>query len=174
MTKKRSAPERILSLLLAIWMLAFVPSLYADSLSQSYSTISPGQAGGGGEFVHGQKEGKILIRLLMFGAIPQQGIHYVPEGTDLLFAILYAGGYTETSKLNGITIRRRNQKAIVDVDLEDMIQEGQAVPKLADGDIITIPYNWRRDISTITLITGFVSSMTAFTLSVIALTRKNN
>ena len=65
----------------------------------------------------------------------------MPEGTDLLFAILYAGGYTENSKLNGISIRRRNVKDLIEVDLEDLIEDGKVIPKLLDGDIITIPYN---------------------------------
>jgi hypothetical protein len=174
MKKSRTRFANVWCLLLAVWTFVFAPFARAESLSQEYSTISPIMGSGGGEFVHGQKEGKILIRTLVFGAVPVQGIHFVPEGTDLLFGILYAGGYTDTSKLNGITIRRRNVKDIINVDLEDLIQSGQAVPKLSDGDIITVPFNWRRDISTITLITGFVSSMTAFTLSIIALTRNNN
>ncbi|RAV23900.1 hypothetical protein DQE84_18485, partial [Staphylococcus warneri] len=81
---------------------------------------------------------------LIFGSVPVQGIHYMPEGTDLLFAILYAGGYGEMSSLNGITIRRRNQRALIEVDLEDLIEDGRPIPKLADGDIISVPFNWRK------------------------------
>jgi hypothetical protein len=147
------------------------PSARAESLGDNFSNISPALGPGGGEYVHGQKQGKILIRVLVFGSVGSQGIHYVPEGTDLLFAILYAGGYTDSSKLSGITIRRKNVKDVIDVDLEDLIADGKEVPKLIDGDVITVPYNWRRDITTITMITSFISSMTAFTLSVIALTR---
>jgi hypothetical protein len=143
----------------------------AEAVDETYSRISPERGGSGGEYIHGQKSGKLLVRTLLIGAIPQQGIHYMPEGTDLLFAILYAGGYAENSKLNGISIRRRTVKDLIEVDLEDLIEEGKDIPKLLDGDIVTIPYNWRRDIGTITLITGFISSMTAFTLSIIALTR---
>jgi hypothetical protein len=171
MTKTQFALHRVLCLLTALWFLFFVPAIYADSMSQAYSTTTPGFVGGGGEFVHGQNSGKILIRVLIFGSVPQQGIHYVPENTDLLFGLLYAGGYTQTSSLNGITIRRRNVRDLMEVDLEDIIEDGKPVPKLLDGDVLTVPYNWRRDIDTITLVTGFVSSMTAFTLSIIALTR---
>lgn len=150
------------------------PPARAESVSENFSTISPLQGSGGGEYIHGQKSGKILMRLLLFGAVPAQGIHYVPEGTDLLFAILYAGGYTDSSKLSSVTIRRKNVKDIIDIDLEDLIEDGRPIPVLLDGDIITIPYNWRRDISTITLITSFISSMTAFTLSLVALTRSRD
>lgn len=171
MNRTSLALHRSLCLLSALWFLLVVPSVNADSLNQAFSTTTPGFVGGGGEFVHGQNSGKILIRVLVFGSVPNQGIHYVPENTDLLFGLLYAGGYQQTSSLNGITIRRRNVKDLMEIDLEDIIEEGKPVPKLLDGDVITIPYNWRRDIDTITLVTGFVSSMTAFTLSIIALTR---
>lgn len=144
----------------------------AEAVSESFSTISPIQGGGGGEFVHGQKQGKLLMRVLIFGSVPVQGIHFVPEGTDLLFAVLYAGGYTDASKLDNVSIRRKNVRNLIEVDLEDLIEEGRSIPILLDGDIVTVPFNWRRDINTITLITSFVSSMTAFTLSLVALIRK--
>ena len=164
-------PKPIVLLVLLAFFVSIVPvKARAEAMADSYSSISP-NLGGSGEFVHGQKQGKILVRVLMFGSVPQQGIHFVPEGTDLLFAILYAGGYGDNSKLNGITIRRRNVKALLEVDLEDLVEEGREIPRLYDGDIVTVPFNWRRDISTITLVTGFISSMTAFTLALIALTR---
>lgn len=146
-------------------------TIHAESIDDKFAQISPTQTPGVGEFVHGQGYGKILIRVLVFGSVPQQGVHYVPEGTDLLFSILYAGGYTNTSKLNGITIRRRGQKELIEVDLQDQLEDGDKVPKLQDGDIVRVPYNWRRDIDTISLITGFLAAMTGFTLSLVALSR---
>jgi len=146
-------------------------SVNAESVEDKFAQISPTQNPGLGEFVHGQGYGKILIRVLMFGAIPQQGVHYVPEGTDLLFSILYAGGYTDATKLNGITIRRRGQKDLMEVDLKDAMEDGEKIPRLQDGDIVNVPYNWRRDISTISIITGFMTAMTGFTLSLIALSK---
>lgn len=138
-----------------------------------YTHISPSRASGGtGEYVHGTNQGKLLIRVLMLGAVANQGIHYYPEQTNLLDAILYTGGMGETSKLNDINIRRKNVADLIEVDLEDIIEDGDAVPTLEDGDVVTVPWNWRRDISTITLITGFVSSITAFTLSMIAIASK--
>jgi hypothetical protein len=143
----------------------------AESIDDKFAQISPTQQPGVGEFVHGQGYGKILIRVLVFGSIAQQGVHYVPEGTDLLFAVLYAGGYSETSKLNGITIRRRGQQELITVDLQDAINDGEKIPKLQDGDVVTVPFNWRRDIQTISLVTGFLAALTGFTISLIALSR---
>lgn len=145
--------------------------LRAESVEDKFAQISPTHQPGSGEYIHGQGYGKILIRVLMFGAVPQQGVHYVPEGTDLLFSILYAGGYGDNSKLNGITIRRRGQEDLIDVDLQDLMKDGGRIPKLQDGDIVRVPFSWRRDIQTITLITGFMAAMTGFTLSLIALSK---
>ncbi len=142
-----------------------------EAIDDKNTQIVPSHAPGSGEFIHGQGYGKILVRILMFGAVPQQGVHYVPEGTDLLFGILYAGGYGESTKLNGIQIRRRGQKDLVMVNLEDLIADGDKIPKLVDGDVVTVPYNWRKDVQTVGLVTGFLTAMTGFTLSLIALSK---
>ena len=121
--------------------------------------------------IHGAKTGKPLIRILMFGAIPAQGIHFVPEGTDLLFAILYAGGYTDRSKLNGISIRRRGLERVLEVDLEDSLAAGDVIPKLRDGDIVNVPYNWRKSFEEFQFITNLVFSLSTFILSIVAVTK---
>lgn len=163
--------NKITSFLLIFVMLFGSIPASAESVDDKFTQISPTHTPGAGEFVHGQGYGKILVRLMMFGAISQQGVHYVPEGTDLLFAILYAGGYSDNTKLDGITIRRRGQEELISVDLEELMQEGAKIPKMMDGDIVTIPYNWRRDISTISIITGFIAAMTGFTISLISLSK---
>lgn len=165
-------PQKLLCLvLIGSFIFNFPSKTLAEATSEQFSSVTPLHMGGGGEFVHGQRQGKLLIRVLMLGAIPQQGIHYVPEGTDVLFSILYSGGYQDTSRLNGIYIRRKNVRDLIDIPLEDLIADGSEVPKLMDGDIVTVPFNWRRDVATISLVTGFLSSMTAFTLSIIALAK---
>lgn len=144
---------------------------FGEAIDDKNTQIVPTQNLGGGEFIHGQGYGKILVRILMFGAVPQQGVHYVPEGTDLLFGVLYAGGYSDSTKLNGISIRRRGQKELIYVNLQDLVEDGEKIPKLQDGDIVNIPYNWRRDMTTIGLLTGFLTAMTGFTISLIALSK---
>ena len=143
--------------------------LRGESVDDKFTQIVPTHSPGSGEYVHGQGYGKILIRVMIFGAVPQQGVHYVPEGTDLLFGIVYAGGYGDYTKLNGIQIRRRGRKDLMNVDLQDLIEDGDKIPKLADGDVVTVPYNWMKDFSTFSVVMGFVTSMTGFTLALIAL-----
>ncbi|MCB0403729.1 MAG: hypothetical protein KDD51_03020 [Bdellovibrionales bacterium] len=138
----------------------------------AFTYIAPNeQVAGSGEFVHGAGRGKLLVRVLMLGSIDQQGIHYFPENTNLLDAVLLAGGIDDTSKLNGITIRRKGKQELIDVALEDLLEDGEAIPFLVDGDVVNIPWNWRKDIGNITLVTGFISSITAFTLAMIALAK---
>lgn len=163
--------QKLITLLLVFSLTVPAPFARAESVDEEFTHISPKHSPGGGEYVHGQGYGKILIRLLMSGAIPQQGIHYVPEGTDLLFAILYAGGHGDQTKLSDITIRRRGMPEMIHVDLESLIEEGGAIPKLKDGDIIHVPFNWRRDYQEVMFFTGIFSSLTALILSVGVLTR---
>jgi hypothetical protein len=122
-------------------------------------------------FVHGKGYGKVLMRILLFGSIPKQGVHYMPEGTDLLFGILYAGGYGEESKLNGITIRRRKVGELMEIDLEDVIASGEEIPKLQDGDIINVPFNWRKTYQEITFFTGLITAVSTLIISIVALRR---
>jgi len=145
-----------------------------EAVDDKFSQISPRHNPGAGEFVHGQGYGKILVRLTIFGAVKEQGVHYVPEGTDLVFALVYAGGYTDQSKLDRISIRRRNLREPLYADLDEIMSEGNPVPKLQDGDVITVPFNWKKDLATMLTVTGFVTSVTGFVVSVIALTKKSN
>lgn len=163
--------KKITASLLVLSLLLPTVRLSAEAIDDKYTQITPTHSPGSGEFVHGQGYGKILVRVMLLGAVPSQGVHYVPEGTDLLFAIIYAGGYGEMTKLNGISIRRRTSRELIEVDLEDLIEDGKPIPKLIDGDVVQIPFNWRKDINTISLITGFITAMTGFTLSLVALAK---
>ena len=160
--------------LVLICALLLSSTVRGEAVSDKSSAISPKHVPGAGEFVHGQGYGKLLMRVLVFGAIPVQGIHYVPEGTDLIFAIMYAGGYGDFSSLNGITIRRRGVEDQIDVALEDLIEDGEPIPKLTDGDIVTVPFNWKKDLQTILTVTGFIASITGLTVALLALTKKDN
>ncbi len=163
--------KKIVTLCLVLSLTLSIGGVRAESIDDKFTQIPPNHSPGAGEFVHGTGYGKLLMRVMLFGSVSQQGIHYFPEGTDLLFAMLYAGGYTDNTKLNGIQIRRRNVKDLIAVNLEDLIADGEKVPKLFDGDVVSVPYNWRRDMLTITVFTGFITAMTGFALSMIALSK---
>ena len=135
--------HKAISVCLIFCLLSCSLRLPAESVDDKFTEATPNQTGDAGEYFHGKSYGKILIRVLMFGSVPKQGVHYVPEGTDLLFAILYAGGYGESSKLNGITIRRKNVSSVIRVNLEDLVDDGKPIPKLLDGDAVTVPWSWR-------------------------------
>jgi hypothetical protein len=147
------------------------PMAHAESVDDRFTHISPKYSPGGGEFVHGQGYGKLLMRVMIFGATPQQGIHYFPEGTDLLFAILYSGGYSDQTRLNGITLRRQGVPELMEVNLEDLIEDGMGVPKLADGDIINVPYSWRRDYQQFTLLSQVFTGLSTLLLAFVAIRR---
>lgn len=153
-------------------LLAYFPSVTAfaepNSKKMGYATEQSAQDG---QFIHPGKPGQLLIRVHMLGSLTQQGIHYFPEGTDILDALLYAGGVMDTTKIDSIQIRRNGVKDIVEMDLTEIIEDGREIPKVNDGDIVNVPFNWRRDISTISLIAGFLTAATGFIVSVIALNK---
>lgn len=147
--------------LCVIWATLFCSlTLRAESVDDQFTEISPSFKVGTGEFVHGQSYGKLLMRILILGAVPQQGIHYMPEGTDLMFGIIYAGGKADYTKMSSITIRRRGQKELLDIDLENLITDGKSIPKLVDGDIVDVGYNWRKGAQDIIFWTGLFTTLT--------------
>lgn len=163
--------KKLMCLCVVISLTLPTNGILGESLDDKFTQIPPNHTPGAGEFIHGAGYGKLLMRVNMYGLIPQQGVHYFPEGTDLMFAITYAGGYSDMSKLNGIKIRRRNVKELINVDLEDLIEDGEKIPKILDGDVISVPFNWRRDMQNFFTITGFITSITGFALAMIALTK---
>jgi hypothetical protein len=159
--------------LVASLMLSGRYAVAIDALDDSFTQISPNNASAyeKDEFFHGVRHGKILMRVLLLGAIQHPGVHYFAEGTDLLFACTYAGGTTEFSKPSAITIRRRGVKNLIEVDLEELIQEGAPIPKLLDGDLIQVPFNWKRDYATLTFYIGVFTTMTSLMLVILSFTR---
>lgn len=149
-------------------------TVHAEAVSDKASAISPKHIPGAGEFVHGQGYGKLLMRILVLGAVPVQGIHYVPEGTDVLFALLYAGGKGDFARFDGVTIRRRGEKDLMDVDLDELIEDGSPIPKLVDGDVVTVPFNWKKDLQSVLTVTGLVASITSLALAILALKRSSS
>ncbi len=160
--------KRFVSLLIIAVFALQTPVLHAESIDDKFS----GPQGDVG-FIHGKGYGKVLMRILIFGAIPHQGVHYMPEGTDLLFGILYAGGYSDETKLNGINIRRRKVAELIEIDLEDVIADGREIPKLQDGDIVSIPFNWRKSYQEISFFVGLISAVSSLIISIVALSRTN-
>ncbi len=163
--------KKILTLCVVLSLTLSTHGIRAESMDDKFTQIPPNHSPGAGEYVHGVGYGKLLMRVMLFGAVGQQGVHYFPEGTDLMFAIIYSGGVSEVAKMNGIKIHRRNIKELINVDLEDLLAEGEKVPKLMDGDVVSVSYNWRRDMATLSTFTGFIAGMTGFALAMIALTK---
>ncbi len=161
--------KQLFTCTLSLCLILAPMAAYAEAVDDKFTQISPQSRGGGDEQIHGAGYGKILMRVMVFGAVPRQGIHYFPEGTDLLFALLYAGGYQDTTKLNGITIRRRNAKELINIDLEDLVADGLPIPKLVDGDVVTIPFNWRKGYQEVLFYTSVISTIGTLLIGVAAI-----
>jgi hypothetical protein len=52
--------------------------------------------------------------------------------------------------------------------LEELIEEGKPVPKLLDGDITNIPFNWRRNSQDVAFWVSLGSSIASIALTITA------
>lgn len=162
--------KRPICVVLVTLLLCHGTLLRGEAVDDKFTQISPQSKTDGA--IHGAGYGKILMRVMMFGAVPSQGVHYMPEGTDLLFAILYAGGYNESTKLSAISIRRRNVKNLIEVDLEQLMENGDSIPKLLDGDVVNVPFNWRKNYQDLLFYTTVFTTLGTLALGIAAIVRK--
>lgn len=143
------------------------------------------QAGEGGrqkgsEFISGYYPGAVLIPVTITGAVPRNGLHYIPTRTNLLKLIALAGGIkAEGGNLSQVTIRRVNgddakenlKEEIIKVDLEKILEtSGSRGPILQQLDMVDIPHRQPVIGNNTTLILGFVSSLLGIVVSAIVLT----
>lgn len=108
---------------------------------------------------------KFQIVVHIWGEVNKPGQYFVPDGTNVLELISFAGGPTEYSKLSNVKLTREyftsdtlqtknnlNQKILVrktliSIDLKKYLtkDESEAIPMLRPGDVIKIDKNlWSR------------------------------
>jgi len=161
-------PIKILLISLAL-LFAPLTAHSAKKPKTKYGYVTPSDAKASA-IADATRSGKLMMRVTLMGAV-SQGIHYFPEDSDLLAALMYVGGYTEEADLDDIAIRRKGQKELIYVDLEALVEDGDPIPKLKDGDIVTVDWNWKKDLELYYTVTSFVTSITAFTLALVAVSR---
>jgi protein involved in polysaccharide export with SLBB domain len=83
----------------------------------------------------------------ILGQVEKPGIYEIPEGThtNIIEAILMAGGYTRTAAQNSVTVKRMvdGKLTTIKVRAGDMAQEADLVPfEVLPGDIIKVNESW--------------------------------
>lgn len=91
------------------------------------------------------KEDELLIPVNILGYVNKPGQYMVPNETDLISLVAFAGGFREDAKLTGLKILRgiaRNGKSnSVKIDLRKYFETGNRalIPRLNPDDTVLVP-----------------------------------
>jgi hypothetical protein len=131
----------------------------------------------GHDYISGAQAGDVLIKVNLWGAVHQPGIHSIPAKTDLLTLLSYAGGPTDKAILDEVTIKRDlgSSRKLIRVDMEALVKgSSHHHIDLAPNDVIVVP---AKDplISQDTLaVVGLSSLILSTILTAILIDRNNN
>jgi polysaccharide export outer membrane protein len=122
----------------AIVLIALFPivSLFSQKSSQNFSTDRAAQ------YYLGTSD-ELLIPVNIWGFVQKPGQYMVPDNTDLIALLSFAGGPTENAKLNHIRIIRNDPKignVVYHIDVKRFIEtaDERLIPNLRPGDTIIV------------------------------------
>lgn len=86
---------------------------------------------------------QLLIPVNVWGFVPRPGQYYVPNKTDLISLLSYAGGPTEDAKVSNIKIVRTDPQAgrmVIPVDVKKYLNtaDERLIPQLKPGDTVIV------------------------------------
>jgi len=88
-------------------------------------------------------EGRLLMKVNVWGEVNRPGIYEVPDQTDLVSLVSAAGGPTDAAKLSKVKLVRNHfqKKQIFKIDLKKYMEDGNHndIPKIYPGDTVVIP-----------------------------------
>ncbi len=94
------------------------------------------------QYYLGSKD-ELLIPINVWGFVQKPGQYLVPDNTDLITLLSYAGGPTENAKISHIRVIRNDRKmgnVVYKVDVKKYIETGddRLIPILKPGDSIIV------------------------------------
>jgi hypothetical protein len=108
--------------------------------------------------IPGGSEAELVINVHIWGQVFRPGRYLVPDGTDLVGLISYAGGPTTGAKLQDVQLLRAQsaQGDVRRIDLKHFLKSGDPslIPNLEPGDIVVVPTSRSH---TLLSLTGVVS-----------------
>ena len=131
---KSRISNRILAVFVAL--LCVTPALRAEEsvVSQGSSPayyISPGY------------ESRLQITVHIWGEVHKPGLYVVPDNTDLVTLLSYAGGPTKNARVSSVKLIRttENGDEVEEIDIKDYISHGNpaATMVLQPGDTVVVP-----------------------------------
>lgn len=94
------------------------------------------------QYYLGSKD-ELLIPVNVWGFVQKPGQYLIPDNTDLVTLLSYAGGPTENAKISHIRVIRNDRKmgnVVYKVDVKKFIETGddRLIPVLKPGDTIIV------------------------------------
>ena len=94
------------------------------------------------QYYLGSKD-ELLIPVNVWGFVQKPGQYLVPDNTDLITLLSYAGGPSENAKISHIRVIRNDRKmgnVVYKVDVKKYIETGddRLIPNLKPGDTIIV------------------------------------
>jgi hypothetical protein len=123
-----------------------------------------------------ETEGELLmVSVNIWGQVEKPGKYKVPDGTDVVSLISYAGGPNEYASLGNVKLSRPSPGGgeYVDVDVNRYMEnpETGTVPILKPGDTVYVPknskYTWKTVVETVAQI-AVITSTTILIYSTVA------
>ena len=107
----------------------------------------------GAQYYISRKEAidELLIRVNVWGYVAKPGQYLVPDNTDLISLLSYAGGPTEDARIDAVKLVRTvdGKRKVIEVDVTKLLKGGSSedIPVLMPGDTLIVPGNFYRLIS---------------------------
>ena len=119
---------------------------------------------------------ELLVPVNIWGFILKPGQYMVPNRTDLISLLSFAGGPSEGAKISNVKIVRSDPKlgnTIIKVDVKKYLKtaDQRLIPTLKPGDTIVVKgttFNWIRQFI------GFISNLAIFTTMWYYISRASN
>lgn len=111
-----------------------------------------GQGGAGAEYsapeigryaIRTGPEDLLQIDVQIWGQVNRPGQYSVPDRTDLIGLMSWAGGPTESAKLRKVLVVRpyAEEDRVREIDIEQYLKSGdqRMIPRLSPGDVVVVP-----------------------------------
>jgi hypothetical protein len=130
----------------ALILLGSIMTIYSKLYAQEIPPSAPERIGGSRYFIG--KENELVIPVNVLGYVNKPGQYMVPNGTDLISLVSYAGGFREEANLTGVRVVRgqipeSGKPEILQINVKEYFHSGQRekIPILNPDDTVIVGGN---------------------------------
>jgi hypothetical protein len=93
-------------------------------------------------YVQSESESQLQIKVYIWGQVLRPGLYQVPDNTDLVALLSFAGGPTEEARLTMVRIVRGDpdNQEVLEINVKNFLKNGQVneIPVLKPGDTVVV------------------------------------